>query len=140
MRWATPAGWTRRWRSTDDALRLERPGDADFHYNLGMALKGLGRAAESSPLDSRVRPAPRPVIDLMRPMDSSPQAKASRLGPAGIAAGVIIFLAGLAAYHNSLSGPFTFDDAGSILENSTIHHLWPPGPALSPPFSGARRR
>ena len=51
-------------------------------------------------------------------------------------AGAVIFLAGLAVYANSLAGPFTFDDAGSILENSTIHHLWPPGPALHPPFSG----
>lgn len=51
-------------------------------------------------------------------------------------AGGLIVLAGLAAYHNSLGGPFTFDDAGSILENSTIRHLWPPGRALNPPFSG----
>jgi Flp pilus assembly protein TadD len=51
-------------------------------------------------------------------------------------AGAVIVLAALAAYHNSLTGPFTFDDAGSILENATIRHLWPPGPALSPPFAG----
>jgi len=72
----------------------------------------------------------------MRPADPTTQTKAGRLGPAGLAAAGLIVLAGLAAYHNSLDGPFTFDDAGSILENSTIHRLWPPVPALTPPFSG----
>ncbi len=55
-----------------------------------------------------------------------------------IAAMAVIVLAGLAAYANSLAGPFTFDDAGSILENASIHHLWPPGPALHPPFAGGQ--
>ena len=36
---------------------------------------------------------------------------------------VVIVLAGLAAYHNSLSTPFVFDDQQSILENATIRHL-----------------
>jgi hypothetical protein len=36
---------------------------------------------------------------------------------------VVIVLAGLAAYHNSLSAPFVFDDQQSILENATIRHL-----------------
>ena len=53
-------------------------------------------------------------------------------------AGGLIVLGGLAAYHNSLSGPFTFDDAGSILENSTIRHLWPLGSVLTPPSSGGQ--
>jgi tetratricopeptide (TPR) repeat protein len=59
---------------------------------------------------------------------SWPSSRAARL-----AAGLIIVLAGLAAYHNSLGGPFTFDDAGSIQENQSIRHLWPLGPVLSPP-------
>ncbi len=50
----------------------------------------------------------------------------------------VIIIAGVAAYANSLAGPFTFDDAGSILENSSIHHLWPPGPVLAPPFAGGQ--
>ncbi|MDE3084770.1 MAG: hypothetical protein KGJ37_06085, partial [Verrucomicrobiota bacterium] len=47
-----------------------------------------------------------------------------------IVAGGGIALAALAAYHNSFSGPFVFDDGGSIIENRTIRHLWS---ALSPP-------
>jgi tetratricopeptide (TPR) repeat protein len=49
-----------------------------------------------------------------------------------LACGVIV-LAALAAYHNSFSGPFIYDDIGSITQNSTIHHLWPIGKVLSPP-------
>jgi protein O-mannosyl-transferase len=70
----------------------------------------------------------------MKPIPLAP-AQATETRSVLLAGGLIV-LAGLAAYHNSLGGPFTFDDAGSILENSTIRHLWPPGPALSPPFSG----
>ena len=45
----------------------------------------------------------------------------------------IIVLAGLAAYSNSLSGPFVLDDVGSIVDNPTIRHLgaWPG--AFAPP-------
>src|SRR5471032_1511881 len=50
----------------------------------------------------------------------------------------VIVLAGVGAYANSLAGPFTFDDAGSILENSSIHRLWPLGPVLTPPFAGGQ--
>jgi len=39
-------------------------------------------------------------------------------------------LAALAAYHNSFSGPFVFDDLASITDNPTIRHL---GSAWSPP-------
>jgi len=39
-------------------------------------------------------------------------------------------LAALAAYHNSFSGPFIYDDLWSITTNSSIHHI---GSALSPP-------
>jgi tetratricopeptide (TPR) repeat protein len=38
-------------------------------------------------------------------------------------AAVVIVLAGLAAYHNSFSVPFVFDDQQSILENPTIRDL-----------------
>ena len=40
-------------------------------------------------------------------------------------AGGAIAAAALAAYGNSFSGPFTFDDIGSITENPTILRLWP---------------
>jgi tetratricopeptide (TPR) repeat protein len=44
---------------------------------------------------------------------------------------VVIVLAGLAAYHNSFSGPFVFDDQQSILENPTIRHLQDIGRVLA---------
>jgi tetratricopeptide (TPR) repeat protein len=49
-----------------------------------------------------------------------------------IAAG-LIFTAAAAAYATSFLGAFQFDDIPAILENPTLRHLWPPGPALSPP-------
>jgi len=52
-------------------------------------------------------------------------------------AGALIAAAVLAAYANSFSGPFVFDDEGSITENASIRQLWPPWPALSPPHAGA---
>jgi Flp pilus assembly protein TadD len=53
-----------------------------------------------------------------------------------LAAGAILFLATVAAYHNSLGGPFIFDDLGAIVPNPTIHQLWPIGKVLSPPGGG----
>src|SRR5580658_5503598 len=50
-----------------------------------------------------------------------------------ILAGMLIAVAGLAAYGNTFSVPFVFDDTLSIAGNPTIHHLWPPWAALSPP-------
>src|SRR5450432_4141434 len=52
-------------------------------------------------------------------------------------AGVAIVLAVVAAYANSLNGPFLFDDAPAIVGNPTIRHLWPPTAALSPPSDGS---
>lgn len=51
-------------------------------------------------------------------------------------AGSVIVLAVWAAYANSLSAPFVFDDLKSITLNPTIRQLWPPGPVLSPPPGG----
>ena len=61
----------------------------------------------------------------------------SRIPQAGfratsLAAGFIV-LAGLAAYHNSFSGPFIYDDAPAILDNPSIRHLWPIWQPLCPP-------
>ena len=39
----------------------------------------------------------------------------------------------LAAYHNSFTGPFVFDDGPAILGNTTIRHLGAIGEVLSPP-------
>ncbi len=45
----------------------------------------------------------------------------------------LITAAAVAAYATSFQGAFQFDDIPAILENPTLHHLWPPGEALSPP-------
>ena len=47
---------------------------------------------------------------------------------------VVIVLATLAAYHNSLSGAFVLDDQASIQENVSIRSLWPPSSVLAPPM------
>ena len=52
------------------------------------------------------------------------------------AAGAILVLAAVAAYHNSFAGPFVFDDGPSIIDNPTIRHLWPLWAAMSPPPGG----
>jgi hypothetical protein len=48
-------------------------------------------------------------------------------------AAIIIILAGILAYHNSLHGPFIFDDFKSIVSNQTIRHLRPLWEVLAPP-------
>jgi tetratricopeptide (TPR) repeat protein len=45
---------------------------------------------------------------------------------------LIIILAGLAAYANSLSDAFVFDDIDSIVSNPAIQHLWPPWKFFAP--------
>ena len=50
-----------------------------------------------------------------------------------VLAGAVIALAALAAYHNSFSGPFVFDDPASIVENPTIRPPWSIPELLSPP-------
>src|SRR5689334_16232072 len=48
----------------------------------------------------------------------------------------LIVLAALAAYWNTFSVPFVFDDELAITDNPTILHLWPLGRVLSPPVGG----
>jgi tetratricopeptide (TPR) repeat protein len=52
-------------------------------------------------------------------------------------AGIALVLAALAAYHNSFSVPFLFDDAPSIANNPTIRHLSDLGEVLKGPPWGA---
>ena len=61
------------------------------------------------------------------------QPKASFSGCRALVAIGIIIAAGVLAYHNSLQGPFIFDDFESIVDNQTIRHLWPLREVLSPP-------
>jgi len=45
----------------------------------------------------------------------------------------LLIAAALAAYHNSFTGPFIFDDHNSITNNPYIRKLWPLGDAMSWP-------
>lgn len=51
-------------------------------------------------------------------------------------AGVGLVLAVLAAYHNSLGGPFVFDDLPAIVANPSIRQLWPISGVLAPALDG----
>jgi len=73
------------------------------------------------------------------PLSGAPSDESSGHAPrhwATSLATIVIVLAGVAAYHNSLQGPFIFDDLTSIPENSTIRSLRPIWTALSPPKEG----
>lgn len=61
-----------------------------------------------------------------------PESDATRPTRIFLAAAALV-LVGIAAYHNSLGGPFVFDDPSSIVSNPTIRSLWPPWAPLSPP-------
>ena len=70
-------------------------------------------------------------------MPPPPESPAATTTPRTIAwVGLALVLAILAAYANSLSGPFVYDDQPSIALNSTIRSLWPPWDALTPPAGG----
>ena len=62
---------------------------------------------------------------------STPQSEESSLWT--LLAGTALLLAALAAYFNSLSCGFVFDDFGWITDNSSIRHLWPIWYVLYPP-------
>jgi tetratricopeptide (TPR) repeat protein len=50
---------------------------------------------------------------------------------------LLIILAACAAYHNSFSGPFVFDDNAAIVDNPSIRHLWPITRAMVAPLTAA---
>jgi tetratricopeptide (TPR) repeat protein len=50
---------------------------------------------------------------------------------------LLITLAACAAYHNSFSGPFVFDDIPAIVDNPSIRHLWPITRVMVAPLSSA---
>jgi protein O-mannosyl-transferase len=75
------------------------------------------------------------VVGVSVPISSAqPSFLASRR--AVLLAAIVLMIAAVAAYHNSFSAPFTFDDNSAIIKNQTIRHLWPIGGALSPPVEG----
>ena len=53
-----------------------------------------------------------------------------------VLAAALLAAAALAAYRNSFSAPFVFDDVPAIAENPTIRHLWPIGSVLATPSGG----
>lgn len=54
---------------------------------------------------------------------------------------LLLLAVGLAAYANSFSGGFIFDDKRNILENPNVRSLWPLAKAMSaPPLSGISGR
>ncbi len=67
-------------------------------------------------------------------MPPAVETQPSSRGHTLIALALIVF-ALLAAYANSLGGPFVFDDVEAIVENPTIRRLADPGAVLSPPFA-----
>jgi Flp pilus assembly protein TadD len=60
----------------------------------------------------------------------APRAKDRRVV---LAVAAVLVLATAAAYHDSFSGPFVFDDDSCISENPSIQHLSELGAVLSPP-------
>ena len=65
-------------------------------------------------------------------LESDPPPFAASRGAIWLAVACLVG-AVLAAYHNSFSGPFVFDDGPAILGNPTIRHLSALGDVLSPP-------
>src|SRR5271170_7453335 len=52
-------------------------------------------------------------------------------------AACLVVIAGLAAYHNSLHGPFIFDDTLAISDNPSIRKISDLGTVLAPPHNAA---
>ena len=75
------------------------------------------------------RTPPRPP---KAPPAAQPPRKASALPSGWVATG--LFIAAGAVYANTLSAPFVFLDQASILDNTTIRHLWPLSGVLHPPL------
>jgi tetratricopeptide (TPR) repeat protein len=96
--------------------------------------KRLGGAAEAQTPAENTRCGP--GGSAQAPGDEAAALCAPTSWPLVILAAGVIVLATLAAYHNSLAGPFAYDDEPSILANRTIRQLWPLGPVLSPPCNG----
>ncbi len=75
----------------------------------------------------KVVPAPEPATGQEGPFSSL----LSRGG--GWLPVAVIVLTVWAAYANSFSAPFVFDDLKSVIQNPTIRHLWPLTDVLAPP-------
>ena len=68
-------------------------------------------------------------------MNAVPSPADQRIINMALLAGAIIILSSLAAYYNSFSGAFVFDDDMAIVQNPSIRSLWPIWGPLNPPVS-----
>ena len=72
------------------------------------------------------------TVDAGEMVRSNPSPVQRRLST--VLAASLIVLVTAAVFANGLRGVFIFDDVFAILNNSSIHHLWPIGPVLHPPL------
>jgi tetratricopeptide (TPR) repeat protein len=72
-----------------------------------------------------------PAVDLFAGASKHPSVNPGKR--ASLLAVVVIVVAALGAYANTMEAPLAFDDLSSIEENPSIRQLWPPWAALSPP-------
>jgi tetratricopeptide (TPR) repeat protein len=77
----------------------------------------------------KAHPRRAPMAERQALVDESPLAAPACL--------LLIILAACAAYHNSFSGPFVFDDIPAIVDNPSIRHLWPITRVMRPPLLSA---
>jgi len=77
----------------------------------------------------KAHPSRQAVAERQAPVDES-----SFAAPACL---LVIVFAACAAYHNSFSGPFVFDDIPAIVDNPSIRHLWPITRVMRPPLLSA---
>jgi tetratricopeptide (TPR) repeat protein len=94
-----------------------------------MSNQSRARAAAKATTGAKALPATGAKASMSSAVPSSPEPDAFLARWGILLAGVIIVFAALAAYHNSFSGPFIFDDQSAITDNSSIRQL---GSALSP--------
>jgi tetratricopeptide (TPR) repeat protein len=72
------------------------------------------------------------TVDAAEVVSSNPSPVQRRLST--VLAASLIVLVTAAVFANGLRGVFIFDDVFAILNNGSIHHLWPIGPVLHPPL------
>ncbi len=73
------------------------------------------------------------AVDSLAPPSASPARSPQQV--VFLAAGLVV-LAAVAAFSNSFTGPFVFDDLEAITDNPTIRQLWPIWKPLCPPSGG----
>jgi len=87
------------------------------------------KTAAAKPVSSRAHPFLEAAADRHAPTHGSRLATLLCL--------LLVILAAVAAYHNSFSGPFVFDDIPAIVDNPSIRHLWPITRVFAPPLESA---